>query len=228
MNDVTSSGRHNLDIWTVRLPSGETRGLTLDELDQAFDSGVIDAKTPVLKAGDLQWSTLGQIAGLDTTPPPVSVVPNSIMPVALDTPYGVDLSDLRGPVALDVGALGPDDSAMRALRPRRGKKIFGAFVALAVVAGLSFAAFRAKPTLERAYASALRRAPVAHVEPAPPKPEPPPVVAPPPAPAPAPPAPAEPAAAAIDPSIPTMTASSLPNAPAGKGKGKAKKAKRGK
>lgn len=227
--EVASSGQHQLDIWHVRLASGETRPLSLEELDEAFNAGVIDAKTPVLKAGALQWSTLGQVAGLDTTPPPVSAVPNSIAPVALDAAYGeIDLSNLRGAgfsdVATNLGGnladLSADASDVRALRPRRGKTIIGALVAVTMVAGLGFAAFRAKPALERAQAaSSLQRAPVTVVEPAAPKPVDRPPVAATPAPPPEP-AAAQPEAPVVNANdaVPTMSAASLPNAPPSKAK----------
>lgn len=119
------------EIWHVRLPSGDVKPLSLDELDAAYEAGRIDLSTPVLPPAAFTWSTLGAVAGLDPEPMPVSIAPVA---------YGPDLSvDLSGEDLDDVPA---------ELRPRRrGKRIFGVLVALAVVAGLGFAATRARPGL---------------------------------------------------------------------------------
>jgi hypothetical protein len=146
--DVTGSGRHDLDVWHVRLASGETRRLTLDELDAAFHAGTIDAHTPVLPPGALScWAPLGMVAGLDASPLPTPT-PNSITPLAFDTFATESSADLGSPdSACEL------DAEVLALRPRRGRKILGVMTALVVVAGLGLAAFRAKPTLQRALAS---------------------------------------------------------------------------
>ena len=76
--------------------------MDLDELDRAFQSGVIDERTPVLAAGALHWTTLGDVAGLgtpeqvvstpSTSPAPRAALhgideqPNSIAPLAADIP----------------------------------------------------------------------------------------------------------------------------------------------
>ena len=200
--DVTGSGRHPLDTWHVKLANGETRALSLDELDAAFHEGWIDERTPVLAAGAIRWAPLGEVAGLDGTPPPPSM-PNSIAPLAFDT-FGLDSNagdDI--PFDLDVPIDAESDADVLAFRPRRGRKILGIMTAMIVVAGLGFVGFRATPALQRAIASrdGGRSARVAAEA----KPQ----AAPPPAPAPAAaPPPATPEA------IPTILATALPNAPA--------------
>lgn len=145
---ATSSNGDALDIWHVKLANGETRALTLDQLDAAFQEGSIDERTPVLPAGAIRWSTLGEAAGLDETPPPVSSMPNSLAPIAFDA-TALDLRAFDASVELDADG----DADVEAFRPRRGRKIFGVLTAMVVVAGLGFAAFRAKPALQHALAS---------------------------------------------------------------------------
>lgn len=146
--DVTGSGRHDLDIWHVRLANGETRALSLDELSDAFSEGWVDERTLVLRAGALQWATLGEVAGLDAAPPPDSVVPSSIAPLSLDA-YGTN-----SPFDIEVPTGAESDPEVLAFRPRGGKKILGVMTAMLVVAGLGFGAFRGAPLLQRTLASA--------------------------------------------------------------------------
>lgn len=200
------------DLFHVRLANGELRVLTLEQLDDAFQARWIDERTPVLRAGELAWSTLGQIAGLDETPAPVAVAPSSVAPVALDG-------------ALEADELPPE------LRPRRRARLFGVALAIALVGGVSFTAARAGPGIAaplRAQIARLRApksglgaaegpkaaaamAPASPASPATASP-----VAAPPAPA-APPPAAQPAARAAPeahPAVPTIAASALPNAKA--------------
>jgi hypothetical protein len=225
---VTGSGRHHVDIWHVKLANGETRSLSLDELDAAFHDGWIDGRTLVLPAGALRWAPLAEVAGLDDTPPPVSVVPNSVAPLAIDM-YGLDShAGTDHPFDLAVPIDAESDADFQALRPRRGRKIFGVLTAMIVVAGLGFAGFRATPALQRALASRgggrAARVTVEAKPVAPPVQPPASVAAPPAAPA------AAPAPAPVD-AVPTMSAAALPNAvltPAEEKKAaaEAKKAKR--
>ena len=152
---------------------------------------------------------------------PAASEPNSIAPMALDTnQWKIDLNDLHsGDVRLDFSVRPVDDEddleipGVAFSRPRTGRRIVGVMTAMLVVAGLGFAAFRGRPALQRAYASAsARSAPAA-------KPA---VVAvtalqAPPAPAPVAPivlaAPSTPVA--VD-TMPTMSANALPNAKAEK------------
>jgi hypothetical protein len=196
--DVMGTGRHKIDVWHVRLASGETRTLSLDELAAGFQSGWIDARTPVLPAGALRWAPLGEVAGLDEEDesPPVPSMPNSIAPLALDS-YGTDV-----PFDVDVPFDTESDPDVLAFRPRRGRTIFRVMTALVVVTGLGIAAFRGRPMLQRALASrtAAKAAPAVVVT-APPAPV---LVAPPAIPIVSP----EPA-----PAIATLSTTSLPDAP---------------
>jgi hypothetical protein len=78
--------------WRVLLTTGET-SMTLDELDEAFNCGRIDASTLVLEPGAVFWAKLGAIAGLPMTP--ASGV--SVAPLNLDV--DVDLTGLDHPTA---------------------------------------------------------------------------------------------------------------------------------
>lgn len=86
------------EIWHVKLGGGDSRSGSLEQLDDAFQSGLIDENTLVRRDGTDQWITLAQAAGLDDaptpTPPPVAI--NSTAPTALDTPdFECDPSQLR-------------------------------------------------------------------------------------------------------------------------------------
>jgi hypothetical protein len=53
------------DLWHVQLASGDLEVMTLDQLDDAFNSDRIGENTMVLQGGALKWSRLGEILGLD-------------------------------------------------------------------------------------------------------------------------------------------------------------------
>jgi hypothetical protein len=53
------------DLWHVQLASGDLEVMTLDQLDDAFNSDRIDENVMVLQGGALKWSRLGEILGLD-------------------------------------------------------------------------------------------------------------------------------------------------------------------
>jgi hypothetical protein len=86
------------EIWHVRLPSGESREGTLEQLDEAFHAGAIDESTLVRREGTSAWVTLAEAAGLEAAPaaPPAPVAP---IPSAPPPPVVSDLDDLD-PTAL--------------------------------------------------------------------------------------------------------------------------------
>ncbi|MBX3198754.1 MAG: hypothetical protein KF894_11510 [Labilithrix sp.] len=127
--DVRASGS-DLELWHVQL-GGVVRTMSLDELDAAFQAGVVDERTMVLKAGALRWSTLGDAAGIDAQP-------NSIAPMATDiAPPSVAVG---GPPAFTPAAL--DTAELATFRPKR--RVGRALVALAAVALVGGAAFGIK------------------------------------------------------------------------------------
>ncbi len=123
--DVTSG--NDLELWHVQIGGG-VRTMTLDELDQAFQSGVIHERTMVLRSGALHWTTLGDVAGIDEHP-------NSIAPVATDVSSNVIIPPLPAP-SFDV-SFGTEE--LRVFRPKRriGRAVFAA-LAMSLVAGAVF------------------------------------------------------------------------------------------
>lgn len=54
------------DLWLVKLPDGTVRSMTIDAMDEAFQSGELSATTAVQAPdGDGGFTTLGALAGLD-------------------------------------------------------------------------------------------------------------------------------------------------------------------
>jgi len=130
MNTTFASDEH-LDVFHVRMRNGSVHTMSVDELDDAFQRGRVDERTPVLRSGALTWSTLGAIAGLDEPEP------SSIAPVEL------------------ARALEPEGSleVPAGLRPRRGGKLLAALVALVVIGGIGFAATRARSSIAYSFAA---------------------------------------------------------------------------
>ena len=56
------------EVWHVRLPNGDVRVMTVDQLDAAFQAGTIHADTMVLAEDATSWQRLGEVAGLDEAP----------------------------------------------------------------------------------------------------------------------------------------------------------------
>jgi hypothetical protein len=95
------------ELWSVRLPTGDIRRGTLDELDAAFEAGHIDANALVLGPNATEWERLGALAGLDgdapaqtaapSVAPPAApyVAPNSIRPMTTDLDY-MEVDHVRG------------------------------------------------------------------------------------------------------------------------------------
>jgi hypothetical protein len=54
---------HQGDLWHVQVALGDVRAMTLDELDAAFQEGIIHENTYVRHDGAPQWSLLGQVIG---------------------------------------------------------------------------------------------------------------------------------------------------------------------
>ena len=144
------STHEGLELWRVQLGTGEVRVMSLDALDDAFQSGLIDESTPVLPPGAVAWTKLADAAGLDApaAPPPspsgrageaqVDNVP-SIAPLAVSlsdtgkaTPYG------QSPYALP--DLDIDSMHDEAFKPRKGRVFAFIGVAVILAGGLGFAA----------------------------------------------------------------------------------------
>lgn len=133
------------DRYYTQVDAGDVRLFTLDQLDAAFNAGLIHENTYVCLEGASEWLTLGEVAGLgdeEPEPAPISAVTSvphrggfaaspSVVPAA---PYSVapmiTPASLR-PVVNDL-SLDDFDPDMLAMRPKRraGKIVAG----LAVVA----------------------------------------------------------------------------------------------
>jgi hypothetical protein len=181
-------------LWYVKLPDGDVEPLTLDELDEAFQGGHVNANTMVLAAGSTQWARLGELAGLDQPAPRQAMPPPRQAPAAYAMPaplpvqaYAPVPRSLR-PVSVDLSEFDDDISFQP---PKKSKKwMFG----VVLVAGvLGFAGFEAQQSgvvsisrlmsgASPASAAAVATAPATIAPPAAPSPDP--------APAPAPAAPA--------------------------------------
>ena len=183
----------DLDLWHVCMKDGSVRAMNLDQIDEAFHAGLIDGKCGVVRAGELEWSTLGELAGLDDVTPS----PHSVAPVAMDASGDVP-----------------------AFRPKRGRAVAGAFVGIAAVVAIAFAATHAPGTFVKKSFAKLRAVKTEEPRAAA-------VIAapPPPAPVPSPTVKVEPpkpeAKVEAKPNVPTFDPHDLPNA-----KATAKKAKR--
>ena len=53
------------DLWHVQLASGDVCLMTLDQLDDAFQTGVVSENTYLWQEGATGWVTLREVAGLD-------------------------------------------------------------------------------------------------------------------------------------------------------------------
>ena len=73
-----------VDLWYVKLASGDVHRVTLDQLDGAFQAGHIDERTMVLAsdaADGTAWTSLGDLLGLDE-PAQTGAAPAGYAPVA--------------------------------------------------------------------------------------------------------------------------------------------------
>jgi hypothetical protein len=67
--EATESTPADDDLWHVQLASGEVCMMTLDQLDDAFQNGVISENTYLWQEGATGWVTLREVAGLDSDEP---------------------------------------------------------------------------------------------------------------------------------------------------------------
>ncbi len=145
--DVTTHA--GMDLWRVQLATGEVRVMSLDALDDAFQSGVITESTPVLPPGASAWTKLADAAGLDAGESANAAnadggnVP-SVAPMAVNvaettgnaTPYFQSQSPYSLP-DLDI-----DEMHDEAFKPRKGRVFAFLGLAVVLVGGLGFAATR--------------------------------------------------------------------------------------
>jgi hypothetical protein len=89
------------DQWYANLDNGEVRLMTLEELDRAFQNGEIHERTLVVKAGDEQWQTLAEVAGIDEDPAPAAAAPwpPAVAPAAVATSWPPAVAPASAPFA---------------------------------------------------------------------------------------------------------------------------------
>ncbi len=102
------------DFWYVKLTDGDVHRVTLDQLDEAFQAGHIDANTMVLAGGSSEWTRLGAIAGMDDDgsssesaaaedEPPAEYIPQRPVPHYVQQPRPVAMA----PVAMAAAPVRP-------------------------------------------------------------------------------------------------------------------------
>jgi hypothetical protein len=143
------------DRYHTQVEAGDVRLFTLDQLDAAFNVGLIHENTFVCLEGSTEWLTLGEVAGLGdeepvsapfpvaapvssyTAPPSViPAAPYSVIPAAPYSAAPVVMPRSIAPVVNDLSF--DDDYEMMAMRPKRR---IGKVMALLAVAGLAAAGF---------------------------------------------------------------------------------------
>jgi hypothetical protein len=149
------------DRYHTQVEAGDVRLFTLDQLDAAFNAGLIHENTYVCLEGSSEWLTLGEVAGLGEEEEPVSAPVPVAAPVSYARPvaatpnaYGLAASPSVAPAApysvapmVMPRSIAPvsndlsfdDDMDMMSMRPKRrlGKVIAG--LAVVGLAGLGFA-----------------------------------------------------------------------------------------
>jgi hypothetical protein len=152
----------NEDRFYTQVDAGDVRLFTLDQLDAAFQAGLIHENTYVCREGETAWQTLFEIASLGDEPTPLEATPAPVAPVAAPAPQQsapkvwsmppaesspASIAPLARDLALD------SDPDLLALKPRRrGAKVVLALASL----GIAAAAFAAAGggALQRALGSA--------------------------------------------------------------------------
>lgn len=105
--------------WLVKLDDGNVRSMDLDQLDAAYQNGVIHEYTLVRQDGAERWMKLSEELGAHEEPPS----PSSTASTA--------------PVALPSSPDAPDDLEAMLRSSRRKRRVLWSAVAVAVVGGLS-------------------------------------------------------------------------------------------
>jgi hypothetical protein len=140
--DAPSQLDSTRDLWHVRLPTGEVRTMSIDELDAAFQDGAVDEETPLCRVGATAWAKLRDLAGLEEPAP--APEPQNLAPQT-PSPFAVDIPSVR-PFATDVsGSPGADiDLPPEGFRPTiQRKTIVAIALAMGVVLGVALALTKA-------------------------------------------------------------------------------------
>src|SRR5580700_1233154 len=74
---MSDSEQAAVELWQVQLANGEVHPATLDQLDAAFEKGMVDANTMVFGPGASAWAKLGDLAGIEEEEPQAPAAPPS-------------------------------------------------------------------------------------------------------------------------------------------------------
>jgi len=123
-NEATDHTESDSDLWHVQLASGEVCLMTLELLDDAFQTGVIHENTYLWQEGATGWVTLRDVAGLDSdddsshqsngfgnsghapqssAPPGYGATDSAWPPVAPAPAYGYDAQGIYAPPIQNMG-----------------------------------------------------------------------------------------------------------------------------
>ncbi|HKY36329.1 MAG TPA: DUF4339 domain-containing protein [Polyangiaceae bacterium] len=136
------------DRYYTQVEAGDVRLFTLDQLDAAFNAGLIHENTYVCLEGDSAWLTLAEVAGLgDEEPESVSgpqpvpyraEAPQHVALAPYSSPYYVPPSvPSVAPVSTDL-SLDDSDFDMMRVRPKRRLGKVMALLTLCALGGLGF------------------------------------------------------------------------------------------
>jgi hypothetical protein len=139
------------ELWYVQLSDGDVHRVTLDQLDEGFQAGHIDANTMVLADGARRWAKLGEIAGIDDVaparPPPVYVQRSLPAPPVLQS-FPAPLIESHRPVSVDLSDL----EVVPGLPSRSRKRWVGAVLGVVTIGGVAGVAVE-RPSAIREYMS---------------------------------------------------------------------------
>lgn len=77
------------ELWQVNFGPGDTRTLTLEQVDAAYQAGVIEESTLVCEVGSADWQPLYVVAGLEPPAAPSAPLPAAVVaPTANTLPFG--------------------------------------------------------------------------------------------------------------------------------------------
>jgi hypothetical protein len=109
--------------------------MTLSELDEAFNDGLVDGNCHVCKEGDQAWATLRDVAGLDDEPePPPESQALSLRPAAIAlSSAGQITGELTGDIDIDEDAF----------RPKPRSRAWTFLAVAGVIGGVAFAGHQA-------------------------------------------------------------------------------------
>jgi hypothetical protein len=105
--------------WFVKTGKG-ILSMSLDELDQAFQTGEVDAATAVFTSGMEAWDTLGHVANLNESRPEDGAAPEQITDIGAEE-IDPEPSDGGSFAPTTTGVFGPDGAPWASIVPPDGE-----------------------------------------------------------------------------------------------------------